>query len=282
MRSVEVDKLENYEQEIDLREIILVLLKWKWLIIGITIAAIIASVVLTAMITPVYQTSAKLKLGSYAGSDYTNANLAVQVLTAPDTLQQAAENADSALSGQTLSGKVTATPVKGLDVIDLSIKHSNPQEAAAVLNELMAVYAELEQEDMADAKADIEEELEAVGNEIKTTETTIELAKNAIAELTETTSLSSVERAFIQTNLYSELRVNQSTIRSLLNHQRNLRGNLEDVEGSKVLAGASVPTDPIKPNGKLNVAIAAVLGLMAAVFLAFIIEYFKDFNLSEV
>ncbi|WP_366922151.1 Wzz/FepE/Etk N-terminal domain-containing protein [Metallumcola ferriviriculae] len=272
---------EYYQDEIDLREIILVLFKWKWLIIGITIAAIIAAVVVTGLITPVYQTSAKLKLGNYTGSDYTNTTLAAQVLTAPDTLQQAAEKADSELSGQTLSAKVTASPVKGLNVIDLTIKHSNPEEAAAILNKLMAVYAELEQEDIADDKANIEEEMAAVGTEIGTTQATIDLAKQAIEELNNNTSLSSIERAFIQTNLYSELRSNQETRRSLSEEQRNLQENLENIKSSKVLTTAVVPNVPVKPNGKLNVAIAAVLGLMAGVFLAFAIEYFKDFNLSD-
>ncbi len=43
-----------------------------------------------------------------------------------------------------------------------------------------------------------------------------------------------------------------------------------------VISEASIPSVPIKPNKKLNVAIAAVLGLMAFTLLAFLLEYLDN------
>jgi succinoglycan biosynthesis transport protein ExoP len=43
-----------------------------------------------------------------------------------------------------------------------------------------------------------------------------------------------------------------------------------------VISEASLPSGPIKPNKKLNVAIAAVLGLMAFTLLAFVLEYLDN------
>ena len=43
-----------------------------------------------------------------------------------------------------------------------------------------------------------------------------------------------------------------------------------------VVSAASIPNNPIKPNKKLNVAIAAVLGLMIFTLLAFILEYLDN------
>ncbi|KXS48090.1 MAG: lipopolysaccharide biosynthesis protein, partial [Halanaerobium sp. T82-1] len=37
-----------------------------------------------------------------------------------------------------------------------------------------------------------------------------------------------------------------------------------------------LPEDPVSPNTKLNVAIAAVLGLMLAVFIVFFKEFMKE------
>jgi capsular polysaccharide biosynthesis protein len=43
-----------------------------------------------------------------------------------------------------------------------------------------------------------------------------------------------------------------------------------------VVSAASVPSDPIKPNKKLNVAIATLLGLMLFTLVAFILEYLDN------
>lgn len=43
-----------------------------------------------------------------------------------------------------------------------------------------------------------------------------------------------------------------------------------------VVSPATQPRTPVKPNKKLNIAIAAILGLMVSVFLAFILEYFDS------
>jgi len=44
---------------------------------------------------------------------------------------------------------------------------------------------------------------------------------------------------------------------------------------------AVAPANPVKPNVKLNVAIAAVLSLMIGIFLAFVLEFFSRNPLRE-
>lgn len=48
------------------------------------------------------------------------------------------------------------------------------------------------------------------------------------------------------------------------------------VENAQIIDKAMVPEKPIKPNKKLNLAIAGVLGLMLSFGLIFVIEYFDD------
>jgi succinoglycan biosynthesis transport protein ExoP len=43
-----------------------------------------------------------------------------------------------------------------------------------------------------------------------------------------------------------------------------------------MLSTATIPQNPVKPNKKLNVAIAGVLGLMVAIFGVFLAEYLKN------
>jgi len=42
----------------------------------------------------------------------------------------------------------------------------------------------------------------------------------------------------------------------------------------QVISPATTPINPIKPNKKLNIAIAFVLGLMISVFIVFLLEFF--------
>ena len=43
-----------------------------------------------------------------------------------------------------------------------------------------------------------------------------------------------------------------------------------------MVSEASVPSHPVKPNKKLNIAIAVVLGLMIFTLLAFVLEYLDN------
>lgn len=49
-----------------------------------------------------------------------------------------------------------------------------------------------------------------------------------------------------------------------------------NVDNVSILAKAEVNSSPVKPNPYLNIAIAAVVGLMAGVGLAFLLEYFDN------
>lgn len=48
------------------------------------------------------------------------------------------------------------------------------------------------------------------------------------------------------------------------------------VENVQIIDKAQVPDKPVSPRPKLNIAIAGVLGLMAGVFLAFLLEYLDN------
>jgi len=49
-----------------------------------------------------------------------------------------------------------------------------------------------------------------------------------------------------------------------------------NVENVQVIDAATVPDEPVSPRKTLNTAVAAVVGLMAAIVLAFIFEYFDN------
>ena len=52
-------------------------------------------------------------------------------------------------------------------------------------------------------------------------------------------------------------------------------------DDTRIMDGSQVPTSPISPNIKLNVAIAFVVGLMASVGLALLLEYLNNTIVSK-
>ena len=52
-------------------------------------------------------------------------------------------------------------------------------------------------------------------------------------------------------------------------------------DDTRGMDGSQVPTSPISPNIKLNVAIAFVVGLMASVGLALLLEYLNNTIVSK-
>lgn len=48
------------------------------------------------------------------------------------------------------------------------------------------------------------------------------------------------------------------------------------IDNVQVIDSAEIPVNPVKPNKMLNIAIAAVLGIMVSVFIVFILEYLDN------
>lgn len=61
----------------------------------------------------------------------------------------------------------------------------------------------------------------------------------------------------------------------LIGEISSLKEELINYEGFKIINPATQPVAPIKPNKKLNIAIAGVLGLFLGVFAAFFIEFWE-------
>ena len=112
---------------------------------------------------------------------------------------------------------------------------------------------------LADLKADLEE-----------INSDLESNRELIAESRENGNLEAVS-LLVQEN--SSL---QSSKRELRKEIEEKESKLLDFYSLKVLDSPYLPEDPVSPNTKLNVAIAAVLGLMLAVFIVFFKEFMKE------
>lgn len=262
------------EYEIDLREYIMLLWNHK-LFIGafVVIAVIAAFLVSTFVLSPQYETKARIQLSNYEGL-YSEPDTAVQLLSSTDLMGDVMSNLGIEMSAAKLNSYInnnlTVNQIGDTSIISLSVKNNEPELTLNIAQGLIENFKndsnqyfqnkiDNEKEYISDLKADLED----INSDLESNQQMIEESRNA-GEL-ESVSL------LVQENS------------SLQNSRRELRKEIEEKESKllnfyplEVLDKPYLPENPVSPNVKLNVAIAAVLAVMLAVFIIFFKEFMKE------
>lgn len=198
----------HYEEEIDLREILLVLRKnWRFIALITILAILISGIVSFFILQPLYEASSTIlvgRKGEDSQTDYQDILFSQKLVTTygeiiktSSVLDQVIENQGLNLSVEGLSKKINVSPVKDTEIIRIKVTDQSAFTASNIANEISKVFS--------------------------------------------------------------------LQIQDIMN-----------VDNVSILEMASAPNNPIKPNKKLNMVIAAALGMMASIFLVFIKEYFDN------
>jgi len=292
----ERNNMQNYyDDEIDLREIFNVLWKWKWTIIGVTVAfMIIAFVVSKFIMDPVYEARTVV---APANLNALNASSLVYVVDAEKSLEwqlgediksmlklpqvnidnfnallisdhvltrsQQALNLDQSL--REMRERVKINHKAETNTTEIVVSGTDSQENSDLANELVnqtITYArELNQEYMNSVIAMLESQLEQA--EIKLTE-----AMNSPQTIAGDNARREreIERREQMVEILSGKLMEVELLKSALSNQQEII----------VLSPAAPPKEPVSPRIMLNTAIAAVLGFMLVIFAVFIIEYMRS------
>lgn len=243
---------EAMEEEITLRELIEIILRGKWTIAAITIAAILVSGIFsffiisptyeartTLMVSPMVQSSGQARqnsaydtLLSYL-SQYPQMSLEtyrVQV-TNPHILNQVIDalNLDrNQYSLNALSNMISAEAVKDTNLIRISVKAKDPELAAKIANTLAPIYVDYLsatlQEQMGKSAAYIEHQMQ---EEQKNLEAATEALKNFLAQPQSVNELqkdvdAKLEQLTQFKTMLNELEVQENATRASLENARAL------------------------------------------------------------
>jgi len=292
----ERNNMQNYyDDEIDLREIFNVLWKWKWTIIGVTVAfMIIAFVVSKFIMDPVYEARTVV---APANLKALNASSLAYVVDAEKSLEwQMSEDIKSMLklpqvsinnfNALLISDHVLARCRQALSLdqsfkeirerveinyeastgtTEIVVSGKDPKENSDLANELVnqaITYArELNEEHLNNMIAVLESQLEQA--EIKLTE-----AMNSPQTIAGDNARREreIERREQMVEILSGKLMEVELLKSALSNQQEII----------VLSPAAPPKEPVSPRIMLNTAIAAVLGFMLVIFAVFIIEYMRS------
>lgn len=195
--------------EIDLKEYLNVIWFRKWIIIGITLLAIIVSALVSFFVLdPVYETSTTIIVGrsndSEQAIEYNDIMLNQKlvdtysvVVKSKSVLSEVVSNLKLVETPEQLKDKVSVSPVSDTEIIEIKVQDVDPKLATDIANDLAEVFME---------------------------------------NITE----------------------------------------LMKIDNVQIIDQAEVPRNPIKPNEKLNILIAAVLGVMVGLGVVFLMEYLDN------
>ena len=260
----------------ELREYIAIGIRWLWLIILAAFLAGASAYFWSKAQSPVYRAESilivdtGLNSGSELQSLYTGARLAhsyVERLTNQEVLEDAVTNLGLAIDPKSLRSGVSVSIIQDTELIQLQVTNTSPQIASDLANEIPTVFARrnLEQQlaRFASSKASLEEELAAIQVELEQAEIQLEQAGD-----TDEASL---------TQLNTNLLALRDTHSRLLQSYEDLRiAEATSISNVLIDQRAEPPTRPISPNTRTNAMLAAVVGAMMAVAVAFVAEYFDD------
>lgn len=279
-----------YEEEIDLREIFAILWKWKWTILGVTMAfMIIAFIVSKFFMDPVYEARtvvAPANINALNGSSLTYV-VDAEIRSMLKLPQVSISNFGALLvsdhviirSRQTLNLDQSLRKIRervkieydsSTNTTEIVVSGNDPQESSDLANELVnqtITYArELNQE--------------YLNNMIATLEFQLEQAETKLAEAVNDSYASAGDNARREREI-KRLEQMVDLLSGKLMEVELLQSSLGNQQEIIVLSPATPPIEPVAPRVMLNTAVAAVLGFMLVIFAVFLMEYMRSATSKE-
>jgi len=264
---------------VELRQYFAVIWRWLWLIVLGTLLAGGTAYIVSRNMTPIYRASTTLLINQArnpAMTDYTSlitserlAKTYAELLTKRPILEEVARKLG--LEGDFLPAGISVQPVRDTQLIELSVESDDPQLVMDIANILPEVFieqiAEMQLSRFASSKENLSEQLAIIENDMEATQ-------QALNDLQGSDSAADqAELARLQTLLTQH----QSNYASLLSSYEGIRlAEVQAMDNIVVAEPAELPRYPIKPRKLQNTLLAAVVGCMLAVGVAFLIEYLDD------
>jgi len=267
----------------ELRQYFNIVWRWAWLVILSVVIAAGSSYLASRRVTPLYRTKTTLMVGRATQNPdpnstdlYTGQQLAYtysQLARREPVLKGTIESLGLQMSWGALAGQISTNIVPNTQLLEISVVDVDPYRAK-VLADAIAQQLILQspagantasEEDIQfinDQKADLQGKIKDGQEEIKRLKQERDAANSAL-------QISDLQN---QINLL-ETKINgwQSTYSQLL---ASLQGG--NINTLTVVEEATVPYWPISPNVKMNVLIAAAIGLILSVGGIVLIEYLDD------
>jgi len=276
--------MTEMEEEIDLREYINVLLKRKGIIILIFLIAVITAAIISYFaLTPIYQSSVSFQVNTeltkqqYYPTPSTNPYISdILILLSSDSiLREAAGRINLSYDFNEMKRKIKSTNIKDTNIITLTVEEENPKLARDLADSIIGIFMEKNQSIYDEKRKIAEEDLRIYVEQLDDIEKNIIEIEKTKLKIANSQDISDVEKHLQTSLLLNSLATERNSYNFLISKISSIKEDLMNYKGFKIIDSASEPTAPIKPNKKLNILIAGVLGLFVGIFVAFFLEFWQ-------
>lgn len=271
----------NLFPELDLKVYFRILWQWLWLIILCAILAAAAAYTASIFSVPIYQASTTLLVDEAREPTANYQDLLVseriartyaELMKRPTTLAQVAVKfgAEPKVLNTAVTG-ITVTPIRDTQLIKVTVEGVSPELVAAVADALPEVFIvdinEVQTQRFAGSKANLEQQLAELNRQIELQQVAIDNIGDA----------KTPDEAVRLGQLQNELSQTKNSYANILRSYEELRlTEVQSVDSIVVVEKASIPGGPIRPRVLTNTLLAAIVGVMLALGVVFLIEYLDD------
>lgn len=269
----------QYENEIDLRDLIGVLWRQRIVIISLFLVTVLISAILSYFVmSPVYRATTIISLGNYNSNIYTKQAAATEVLTSDDFVISVVKNLDLNVPMTNLKAfkqTIKIESIKETNFLRISVDNTNPREAQAILDKMVTLFIQKSNTDYHKHSDLIKQQLSTVRLRMNDLDGEIDQTRATLAGI-EKSSISSVEKDLRRSRTLEYLQGTEEQRLALLDKYLELQKEFDSLQGVEVIRATREPANPIKPNKKLNVTIAGVLGVILGIFVSLSREYLRN------
>jgi non-specific protein-tyrosine kinase len=270
---------------VELRKVILGILKWWWLLILLTAAAAASGYAVSLKMTRVYQATATLMVGQSIQSVDLNrtdmqtseslAQTYANIARLRPVLQGVIETLDLNMGAGELRDKVQVELVSGTQLLRIRVNANSPEAAEAIANEvgrqliLISPTNLLSQEENENQRF-VQQRLENLQAKIEAGQARLEELDAAM-----TGSLSAEQVKELQTEI-------NDLEQLIADWENNYTQILVFVESERspnylvMIEPAHASSTPIRPVTSLNTLLAGVIGLVVGIGMALLLDYLDD------
>jgi len=250
--------------------------KWAIPIVLLALLGAAAGYYVSGRLTPIYQAAGNVLVvaapgqvggtGSLSVSANEATTTAATLMAEPALLQKVITQLHLKTTTAALGKDVAATPETNSELVDVVVHDPSAASAAQIANALMNTY--VSEVNSQNAKR-IDLAGAALQAQIRAVQATLAQEQQQLVSAESTGKDTTALRAALGANaaLLSQLTLSFSSFKAT---------QAETLETVSVAAPATVPTSPISPNRSINTALGGFVGLLLAIALAAIFQYFDQ------
>jgi len=269
----------------ELRQYIAIGLRWWWLMLLSTLLAVGAGYFFSQRQTPVYQATTILIVGQtiqsteLTSSDILTSERLARTYADMARLQPVLQSVVEAISlkdtWQGLRSRVSVSPRRDTQLLDITVEASSPEEARVTADELARQLirlspSALQDQQRSDSQRFASQRLESLRAKIEGGQARLDELEEAMEE-----PLSAQQVQEIQ----DEINTLESLVAGWENNYAQLLSLVQSEKSPNYLAvvqPAQASSSPIRPRVHQDTLMAAVVGLLLSVGVIFLVEYLDD------